>query len=111
VETNIRAIRLMRRLKEEFPEEWGYSRRDGAIHGFIHPTPWDTEETWTNIQRRIDRYALTADILPDNSIPLIIHHASGLGDWIREVERKESCRFERLGSIIEWWQEEDRGSD
>ncbi|MBC8177570.1 MAG: hypothetical protein H8E19_09200 [Deltaproteobacteria bacterium] len=111
VKTNLRTIQRMRRLKEEFPEEWGYSRRDGAIHGFIHPTPWDTEETWTNIQRRIDRYALTADILPDNSIPLIIHHASGLGDWIREVERKESCRFERLGSIIEWWQDQDLGSD
>ncbi len=105
VETNIRAIGLMRRLKKKFPEEWGYSRRDGAIHGFIHPTPWDTDETWANIQRRIDRYALTEDILPDNSIPLIIHHASGLGDWIREVERKESCRFGRLGSIIEWWDE------
>jgi len=105
VETNIRAIELMRRLKEQFPEEWGYSRRDGAIHGFIHPTPWDTDETWANIQRRIDRYALTADILPDHSIPLIIHHTSGLGDWIREVERKEGCRFGRLGSIIEWWEE------
>ena len=103
VETNIRAIRLMRQLKKEFPEEWGYSGGDGAIHGFIHPTPWDTEETWDNINRRIDRYALAADILPDKSIPLIIHHASGLGDWIREVERKEGFRFGRLGSIIEWW--------
>ncbi len=111
VKTNLRTIQRMRRLKEAFPEEWGYSRRDGAIHGFIHPTPWDTEETWTNIQRRIDRYALAADIFPDNSIPLIIHHASGLGDWIREVEKKKGCRFGRLGSIIEWWQEEDRGSD
>jgi hypothetical protein len=43
VETNVKAIRLMRQLKEEFPEEWGYSRADGANHGFIHPTPWDTK--------------------------------------------------------------------
>ena len=107
VETNIRSIGLMRRLREEFPKEWRYSKRDGAIHGFIHPTPWDTVETWANMERRINRYSLTADILPDNSIPLIIHHASGLGDWIREVERKESCRFGRLGSIIEWW---DKGA-
>ena len=103
VETNIRAIRLMRQLKKEFPEKWGYSGRDGAIHGFIHPTPWDTEKTWANINRRIDRYGLAADILPDKSIPLIIHHASGLGDWIREVEKREGFRFGRLGSIIEWW--------
>ena len=103
VETNLRAIQLMRRIKEEFPDEWGYSRVDGANHGFIHPTPWDTEETWGNIQSIIDRHGLPADILPDHSIPLIIHHASGLGDWIREVEQKEGLRFGRLGSIIEWW--------
>jgi len=103
VEVNLRAIQLMRRLKEEFPDGWGYSRADGAIHGFIHPTPWDTEETWANIQKRIDRYALTADILPDHSIPLIIHHASGLGNWIRGVEKRAGIRFVRLDSIIEWW--------
>lgn len=105
MKTNIRAIELMRRLKKKFPEEWGYSRGDGAIHGLIHPTPWDTEATWPKIQRVMDQYGLPLDILPDNSIPLIIHHASGLGDWIREVERKEGCRFGRLGSIIEWWDE------
>ena len=103
VETNLRAIQLMRRFKEEFPDEWGYARADGAIHGFIHPTPWDTDETWENIQSVIDQYGLAADILPDHSIPLIIHHASGLGDWIREVEQRESRLFKRLGSIIEWW--------
>ena len=108
VETNIRAVVLMRRLKDEFPDVWGYARSEGAIHGFIHPTPWDTVETWANMERRINRYSLTADILPDNSIPLIIHHSSGLGDWIREVERNESCRFGRLGSIIEWWDEGKR---
>jgi len=48
-------------------------------------------------------------ILPDHSIPLIIHHASGLGDWIREVEKKEGCRFGRLDSIIEWWDEGEPG--
>jgi len=105
VGVNLRAIQLMRRLKEEFPDGWGYSRADGAIHGFIHPTPWDTEKTWTNIQSLMDRHGLPLDILPDHSIPLIIHHASGLGDWIREVERRDGCRFGRLGSIIEWWQE------
>ncbi len=109
VEVNLRAIQLMRRLKEEFPDGWGYSRVDGAIHGLIHPTPWDTEETWTNIQSLMDRHGLPLDILPDHSIPLIIHHASGLGDWIREVERKEGCRFGRLGSIIEWWDQGEPG--
>ena len=105
LETNLRAIRLMRRLKQEFPEPWAYSRTDGAIHGFIHPTPWDTEGTWANIQRVIDQYALPSDILPRHSIPLIIHHASGLGDWIRELEMREGCRYKRSGTIIEWWEE------
>jgi hypothetical protein len=104
VETNLRAIRLMRQLKGEFPETWGYSRSEGAIHGFIHPTPWDTDETRANVKRVILQYRLAPDILPDHSIPLIIHHASGLGAWIREIEMKEGCRFHRLGSIIEWWQ-------
>ncbi len=103
VETNLRAIQLMRKLRNEFPNEWGYSRRDGASHGLIHPTPWDTEKTSANIQRITDRYALPVDILPDHSIPLIIHHASGLGDWIREIERIEGRRFGRHGSIIGWW--------
>ena len=110
VETNLEAIALMRRLKEEFPDEWGYARGEGAIHGFIHPTPWDTDETRTNIQSVIENHGLAADILPDHSIPLIIHHASGLGDWIREVETREGIRYSRLGAIIEWWQEVEEGS-
>lgn len=39
----------------------------------------------------------------DHSIPLIIHHASVLGDWIRQIEERESHTFKRLGTIIEWW--------
>jgi hypothetical protein len=109
LKTNLMAIQLMRRLKEEFPLEWGYSRPEGAIHGFIHPTPWDTEETWANTQKIIDQYDLPSDILPDHSIPLIIHHASGLGDWIREVEKREKVRFRRYVSIIGWWKEDSCG--
>lgn len=105
LETNLRAIQIMRRIKEEFPREWGYSRADGAIHGFIHPTPWDTEETSENMQDVIARHALAHDILPDHSIPLIIHHASGLGDWIREIEKREGVRFKRYVSVIGWWKE------
>ena len=108
VETNLRAIELMRRLKEEFPMEWGYSRREGAIHGFIHPTPWDTEESSTNIQKTVEEHALAPDILPEHSTPLIIHHASRLGDWIRAIERREGIQFARRGSIIEWWRVGDR---
>ena len=91
VETNLQAVRLMRRLKEEFPFQWAYSRAEGAVHGFIHPTPWDTEETANRIQDTIDRHALYRDVLPEHSIPLIIHHASALGDWIREIERREDA--------------------
>ena len=108
VETNLRAIQLMRQLKEEFPIVWGYARSEGAIHGFIHPTPWDTEASSANIQRVLSLHTLPPDILPEHSIPLIIHHASGLGDWIREVERREGVQFKRYGSIIGWWHEEKR---
>jgi hypothetical protein len=108
VETNLHAIRLMRQLKDEFPDEWAYSRAEGSIHGFIHPTPWDTEETNANLQMAIDRYYLAPDILPEHSIPLIIHHASALGDWIREIENREGARFARHVSTIGWWQEGDR---
>lgn len=110
VETNLDAIALMRQLKGEFPDEWAYARSEGAVHGFIHPTPWDTEETWATIQAVIQRHGLAEDILPDHSTPLIIHHASGLGDWIREVETREGVRYNRLGSIIEWWEAIEKGS-
>ena len=78
--------------------------REGAIHGFIHPTPWDTGETESSIQKTILMYGLHNDILPPHSTPLIIHHASGLGDWIREIERQEKIEFRRHGSIIAWWE-------
>jgi hypothetical protein len=107
-ETNLRAIGLMRELKEGFPLQWGYAREEGAIHGFIHPTPWDTQETSSKIQRIIDQHGLAADILPHHSTPLIIHHASRLGDWIRQIERRDGIQFRRHGSIIEWWRVGDR---
>jgi hypothetical protein len=106
VETNLKAIALMRGLKKEFPGEWGYSKTEGAIHGFIHPTPWDTDDSLANTQRIIDIYGLEGDILPPNSTPLIIHHASALGDWIRKIEMQEEVRYRRYGSIIGWWNQE-----
>ena len=95
-------------MKTEFPDHWRYSREEGAVHGFIHPTPWDTKETEANNQKVINLYGLPLDILPERSIPLIIHHASALGDWIRDVETKEGIQFKREGTIIGWWQVGDR---
>jgi len=108
VRTNINAIRIMRRLKREFPEQWKYARQEGAVHGFIHPTPWDTSESWATIQKWIGLYGLSNDILPAHSTPLIIHHASALGDWIRTVEEKTGICYPRYGSVIGWW---DDGSE
>ena len=108
VEKNLEAIRLMRQLKEEFTHRIGYSTQEGANHGFIHPTAWDTKETEANIQKTIYLYGLQNDILPPHSTPLIIHHASALGDWIREIERREKLRFKRYNSIIGWWETPDR---
>jgi hypothetical protein len=107
-ETNLRAVKLMRELKIEFPRQWAYARQEGAIHGFIHPTPWDTTETDSNNKRIISLYGLLNDILPDRSVPLIIHHASALGDWAREIEKRENIQFKREGSTIGWWQVGDR---
>jgi len=105
VETNLKAVNLMRQLKDDFPSHFGYLRNEEGNHGFIHPTPWDSKKTSVNIQKVIDLYALATDILPNHSTPLIIHHASALGDWIREIERKEGVLFERYDSIIGWWEE------
>lgn len=105
VKKNLDAIRLIRRLKEEFPDRLAYSTKEGANHGFIHPTPWDNRETEANNQKNISLYGLQNDILPPHSTPLIIHHASGLADWIREIEHREKLRFKRYGSIIGWWEE------
>ena len=107
-ETNLRAVKLMRDLKNDFPQHWAYARQEGAIHGFIHPTPWDTPATESNNARIIALYGLLNDILPDHSVPLIIHHASALGDWAREIETRENIQFKREGSTIGWWQVGDR---
>ncbi len=56
------------------------------------------------IQQTMYIYGLPNDILPPHSTPLIIHHASGLGDWIREIEQREGLCFKRYGSIIGWWE-------
>jgi len=103
VDTNLSAVRLMRQLKEEFPDNWFYATHEGASHGFIHPTPWDSAETEQEMAGVILAYGLNRDILPGSSIPLIIHHACGLADWIRELETREGIMLPRRGSIIEWW--------
>jgi hypothetical protein len=103
VETNLKAVRLMRDLKNEFGDVWGYSGSEGAVHGFIHPTPWDSNETELNTRRNMAVYGLERDIIPSHSTPLIIHHACALADWIREVEDRKGVKYKRHGSIIGWW--------
>jgi len=103
VTMNLAAVRLMRKLKEDFPKTFGYLRSEGGNHGFIHPTPWDTPESENQIKNVIAQYGLNHDILPNHSTPLIIHHASVLGEWIRRVEKSEPIQFKRYGSIIGWW--------
>jgi hypothetical protein len=102
---NLEAVRLMRRIKEDYPHTWAYSRQEGSVHGFIHPTPWD--DSWTQSRTRMAVYSndLPADILPRTSVPLIVHHGCGLGEWIRTIEAREQLRFPRTGSHIAWWEE------
>ncbi|MCF6246512.1 MAG: hypothetical protein L3J69_04025 [Desulfobacula sp.] len=105
---NLDTIRAIRDLKPKFPYHFGYLKEEGANHGFIHPTPWDSPKISQQINRTIAMYQLAMDILPNHSTPLIIHHASGLGDWIRQIEIKEDIVFERIGTTIAWWQTEDK---
>ena len=103
VATILAAIDLIRRMKAKFPVALGYLRSEGGTHGFIHPTPWDTPATESELSRVIANHGLVTDILPDHSTPLIIHHASSLGEWIRTIETRERIRFNRINSIVAWW--------
>jgi hypothetical protein len=107
-QTNLDAIKAIRKLKSRYPAHLGYLKQEGANHGFIHPTPWDNKEISHEINKTISMYQLSADILPNHSTPLIIHHASGLADWIRQIEVKENIQFQRVGTTIGWWQTKDQ---
>lgn len=111
VSVNLEAVALMRRLKRLFPFQWGYLRNEGGNHGFIHPTPWDTPEIAARMEQVIRKNGLSADILPAHSTPLIIHHGSGLGAWIRQLEQQTGIPFTRSGAIIGWWDKDKRFSD
>ncbi len=101
---NIEVIKKIRSLAYEFKGVFYYMRKDGANHGFIHPTPWDNDKVKQNTDVVVNRYNLAQDILPNHSTPLIIHHASSLGDWARQIEIKHGIKFARHGSTIGWWQ-------
>lgn len=101
---NLDTIQAIRELKPKYPYHFGYLKEEGANHGFIHPTPWDTPQISAQVNRTIAMYQLAMDILPNHSTPLIIHHASGLADWIRQIEHTENITFERIGTTIAWWQ-------
>jgi hypothetical protein len=99
----VKCVETLRRLKDRFKDHFLYRRDEGANHGFIRPTPWDDSETLQEIDRNIFLHRLFEDILPEHSTPLIIHHASYLGNWIRKIELETGITFSRQGTWIEWW--------
>ncbi|MBM4277503.1 MAG: hypothetical protein FJ130_06395 [Deltaproteobacteria bacterium] len=99
----VECVETLRRLKDRFKTHFLYRRDEGANHGFIRPTPWDDGETMQEMDRNIFLHRFFEDILPEHSTPLIIHHASFLGDWIRKIESTTDIRFGRDGTWIEWW--------
>ena len=99
----VTCVETLRRLKDEFGSHLLYRRDEGANHGFIRPTPWDDGETMQEMDRNIFLNRFFEDILPEHSTPLIIHHASHLGDWIRGIELTAGITFRRTGTWIEWW--------
>jgi hypothetical protein len=103
VEDIVKCVETLRRLKDRYGSIFLYRRQEGANHGFIRPTPWDDSETMQETDRNIFIYRFFEDILPEHSTPLIIHHASYLGDWIRQIESATDFTFSREGTWIEWW--------
>ena len=99
----VKCVEILRHLKDRFGRHFLYRRDEGANHGFIRPTPWDDSETVMEVDRTIFLHRFFEDILPEYSTPLIIHHASHLGDWIRQIESATGIRFGRDGTWIEWW--------
>jgi hypothetical protein len=99
----VKCIETLRRLKDRFGSYFLYRRDEGANHGFIRPTPWDDSETMQEMDTNIFLNRFFEDILPEHSTPLIIHHASYLGDWIRQIESMTGITFNRDGTWIEWW--------
>ncbi|HVP77878.1 MAG TPA: hypothetical protein VMV04_08275 [Thermodesulfobacteriota bacterium] len=103
VEDIVKCVETLRHLRERYGNFFLYRRDEGANHGFIRPTPWDDSETMQETDRNIFLHRLFEDILPEHSTPLIIHHASYLGDWIRQIESVTNVTFSREGTWIEWW--------
>jgi len=99
----VKCVETLRRLKDRFDSHFLYRRDEGANHGFIRPTPWDDSETLQEMDRNIFLHRFFEDILPEHSTPLIIHHASYLANWIREIESRTGITFGRAGTWIEWW--------
>lgn len=111
IEDIVKCVKILREMKGKYGNTLLYRRDEGAIHGFIHPTPWDDSVTMPEMNMNIALYQLFDDILPEHSIPLIIHHASYLGDWIRDIEARTDIRFKRDGTWIEWWTPLKSGKD
>jgi hypothetical protein len=103
VEDIVKCVETLRRLKDRYGSRFLYRRDEGANHGFIRPTPWDDSETMQETDRNIFLHRFFEDVLPEHSTPLIIHHASYLGDWIRQIESGTDITFSREGTWIEWW--------
>ena len=104
VKDNLDAVKLLREIKMDFPENWAYASYEGSVHGFIHPTPWDTEDSMAGMEWIFAVYGLADDILPEHSLPLIIHHGCPLGEWARRLEETEGVKLPRVGTIIAWWE-------
>jgi hypothetical protein len=99
----VKCVETLRHLKDRFRNHLIYRRDEGANHGFIRPTPWDDSEILQEIDTNLFLHRFFEDILPEHSTPLIIHHASYLGDWIRQIESMTDLTFGREGTWIEWW--------
>ena len=122
VEKNIEAIRLIRQLKEEFPHQLGYSTGEGANHGFIHPTPWDTKESAAALKKKIYLYGLQTESsnqpvverLLDVELPaLSTHQGDGRSDHDYGERQYLDHAFHAMEMVFAYQlqQDEDKGTN
>jgi hypothetical protein len=78
----VKCVTILRSMERKSNGTLSYGTNEGATHGFIHPAPWDADDTAAEIERNIGIYQFFDDILPEHGILFIIHHASYLGDWV-----------------------------
>ncbi len=99
----VKCVETLRRLKDRFGTTFSTGEMRGRITVLFAQRHGMMVKRCMEMDRNIFLHRFFEDILPEHSTPLIIHHASYLGDWIRKIESTTDITFGRDGTWIEWW--------